>query len=241
MLVESGSTEHEIDFERHRCRPGGVLYLRPGQVQCFVRQAGAQGWVLLFRPDFLPHEPMLEARLGPASAVSFSLAAGERRCIGLAMRALAEAYGAIDGDAAWPRVLQQLLLAVLLQVARAQEEAGSSAGTQAPGMLRVYRRFVHELEHAFGHTREVAWFARRIGCSTKTLSRACEALAGASPKRVIERRVALEAKRLLAHSTLAVSSIGLELGFSEPTNFVKFFRRCEGVTPAAFRESAAPG
>lgn len=48
-----------------------------------------------------------------------------------------------------------------------------------------------------------------------------------------------QAKRLLAHSTLAVSAIGLELGFSEPTNFVKFFRHCEGLTPAAFREGTA--
>jgi AraC-like DNA-binding protein len=63
-------------------------------------------------------------------------------------------------------------------------------------------------------------------------------LAGAAPKRLIERRVALEAKRLLAHSPLAVSAIGTQLGFTEPTNFVKFFRRSESLTPAAFRERA---
>jgi AraC-like DNA-binding protein len=48
--------------------------------------------------------------------------------------------------------------------------------------------------------------------------------------------VLLEAKRLLAHSTASVAAVAHQLGFSEATNFVKFFRRNAGVTPKAFRQ-----
>lgn len=130
-----------------------------------------------------------------------------------------------------------MLLALLLQVARAHDDAKERAQPRPPGLLRVYRRFMQDLEQSFARTREAAAYAKRAGCSTKTLSRACQALGGASPKRLIERRVALEGRRLLAHSTLSVAAIAIELGFSEPTNFVKFFRRSEGVTPLAFREA----
>lgn len=42
------------------------------------------------------------------------------------------------------------------------------------------------------------------------------------------------------HSLAAVAEIAHQLGFSESTNFVKFFRRQLGVTPTAFRQAALP-
>lgn len=48
-------------------------------------------------------------------------------------------------------------------------------------------------------------------------------------------RLVLEAKRLLVHTTDPVGVIARQLGFAEPTNFVKFFRRETGTTPGAFR------
>jgi AraC-like DNA-binding protein len=47
--------------------------------------------------------------------------------------------------------------------------------------------------------------------------------------------VALEAKRLLAESDLAVAQIGARLGFSEATNFGRFFSRIVGASPGQFR------
>jgi AraC-like DNA-binding protein len=73
--------------------------------------------------------------------------------------------------------------------------------------------------------------------STSTLTRACKDVLGHSAKEEVDRRVALEAQRLLVHSTSTSVAIGELLGFSEPTNFVKFFRRRVGTTPEAFRQA----
>jgi AraC-like DNA-binding protein len=43
------------------------------------------------------------------------------------------------------------------------------------------------------------------------------------------------------HSLLPVANIGYELGFSEPTNFVKFFHRETRLTPGAFRAQMLRG
>ncbi|MGE9271366.1 MAG: helix-turn-helix domain-containing protein, partial [Verrucomicrobiales bacterium] len=56
-----------------------------------------------------------------------------------------------------------------------------------------------------------------------------------SPKVMVDEAVALEAKRRLILSTETVESIAFGLGFSEATNFVKFFKRVVGETPEAFR------
>jgi AraC-like DNA-binding protein len=42
---------------------------------------------------------------------------------------------------------------------------------------------------------------------------------------------------MLVHSTSTSVAIGELLGFSEPTNFVKFFRRRVGSTPEVFRQT----
>jgi AraC-like DNA-binding protein len=59
--------------------------------------------------------------------------------------------------------------------------------------------------------------------------------AGVNAKDFIASRINLEAKRLLAHTVLPIAAIGEQLGFQDPTNFVKFFRRAVGCTPGQFR------
>ncbi|MEO0319080.1 MAG: hypothetical protein RL404_2757 [Pseudomonadota bacterium] len=235
MLIESGATVHDIDFVRHTCRAGDALLLRPGQVQQFIRDAGATGWVVLFTSEFVPPEAALEHALGHGAVEAVGLPAAQRRVVGTTVSALAAAYRALRaGDGMAIQATRHLLLALLLQLAAARE--GIQVQPAPAGVLRVYRRFLQALETGYLQSRQVASYAAAIGCSTRTLARACEALGGASPKALVERRVLLEAKRLLAHSALGVSQISATLGYSEPTNFVKAFRRAEGMTPLQFRQ-----
>ncbi len=237
MLIESGTTVHDIDFVRHTGRAGDALLLRPGQVQQFIRDGGAHGWVVLFTSEFVPPEPALEHVLGHGAAEAIHLPAAERRLIGATVAALASAYRALRADDALAiQSTRHLLLALLLQLAAARE--GTQVQPAPVGMLRVYRRFLQTLEFDYSQSRLVSHYAASIGCSTRTLARACETLAGVSPKILIERRVLLEAKRLLAHSALGVAQISSKLGYSEPTNFVKAFRRAERMTPLQFRQQA---
>ena len=79
----------------------------------------------------------------------------------------------------------------------------------------------------------ITWIAER------TLVRAAWEAAGTSPKAFIDARVLLEAKRLLAHTDWTSGRIAVHLGFSEPTNFAKFFRKGAGLSPEAFRTQEA--
>ena len=65
----------------------------------------------------------------------------------------------------------------------------------------------------------------------------CQRATGHTAKHLIDARVALEAKRLLAHTDLPVAAIGRRLGFTEPSNFGKFYARATEQTPGAFRDA----
>jgi AraC-like DNA-binding protein len=79
-------------------------------------------------------------------------------------------------------------------------------------------------------------YAQRLGYTVKTLTRACGAATGQPVRHVVDARVALEARRLPAHTDEPVATIARRLGFPEPADFGKFFTRHTGVTFGAFRQ-----
>lgn len=91
------------------------------------------------------------------------------------------------------------------------------------------------MEEHFQKRHAVAGYAKLLGCSEKSLGRAVQTIAGITAKEFLSQRIALEAKRLLVHTSLPVSVIANRLGFDEPTNFVKFFRREAQQSPGEFR------
>jgi AraC-like DNA-binding protein len=135
-------------------------------------------------------------------------------------------------------ILRHLLHAFLLILRR----RARSSQTQYPASARaVFTLFRNEVEQRFAKTRRIEDYERIIGYSAKTLSRAAQAATGLSAKEYIDQRVLLEGRRLLAHTQLSTGEVAQQLGFSELTNFVKFFRRNGGESPSEFRRHGSTG
>jgi AraC-like DNA-binding protein len=83
----------------------------------------------------------------------------------------------------------------------------------------------------------VSGYALEMNVSEKRLTNATTKTIGKSPKTIIDERVMLEAKRLLIHTNLSMKEIGYDLGFEDPTYFIKYFRKHTNKTPIEFRES----
>ncbi|MFF9808381.1 helix-turn-helix domain-containing protein [Streptomyces coeruleorubidus] len=234
-LVTEGSGEHAIDFVTHPLHPGTLLWIRPGQVQRFVRPGTANGTHLLFTPAFPPHsssaDRLVNEWYGPACRQLG--ASPEYAVLTTLLGQLRAEYGRPQA-AVSTEILQLLLATVLLQIDRLPHPDGGG-DPHAGG--EVYARFRAELERSYATTRRAADYAHRLGYTVKTLTRACAAATGQPVKHVIDGRVALEAQRLLAHTDEPVATIARRLGFPEPTNFGKFFTRRTGMTPGAFRKT----
>lgn len=92
------------------------------------------------------------------------------------------------------------------------------------------------LEKNFTSIKTVSSYSAQIHVSEKRLNHATSTIVGKTPKQMIDDRVLLEAKRLLVHGNQSIKEIGIELGFDEPTNFIKYFRKHTSQTPVEFRE-----
>jgi len=233
-LVTGGRGEHMVDFVTYPCRPGTLLWVRPGQVQRFGPAGTLNGQHLLFTAAFPARfgsaERLFDEWYGP---VCWQLAAGPDHATLSALLDQIHAEFTRSPEPS-PEILRLQLATLLLHVDRLPRD-GEDAD-QRPGG-EIYARFRAGLERGYAGTRRADDYARRVGCTVKTLTRACLAAAGQPVKQVIDARVALEAQRLLAHTDEPVSAIARRLGFTEPTNFGKFFARHCGSAPGDFRRT----
>ncbi|MEM9034517.1 MAG: helix-turn-helix transcriptional regulator [Actinomycetota bacterium] len=225
-----GRGTHQVDFDDIELGPRRVLLLRPGQVHRWQADGAYDARMLLFEGS-----PTLDDDgwfPGRSAAVVFDLdeehwAAGMRT-----LDEIAWEQERFDPEGSVP-VLSALRD---VAVARVLRWGPSSSAGRLP---RPYVEFREAIEEHLGEHREVVSYAELLGYSARTIDRACRAAVGLGAKRVLDERVALEARRSLAHSTAPVEVIGRSLGFTEATNFTKFFRRVMGVTPSEFRTATA--
>jgi AraC-like DNA-binding protein len=241
ILCLEGSGKHWVDFFRYDWTPYTIFHIRPGQVQKFRLQPDMEAKIILFTPMFLASEKGAPDRSacgslmwrGRPATVLHPPRRPEWRAIE-DVYLLAEEYRDADGSALSDRVLQLQLQTLIVRLVRISDQA--EAVLAVPDVAhRTYLRFIEALEQRYSHTRRVEDYATALGYTTRTLTRACLVASQLTPKKLIENRVALEAKRLLVHTDLSIKVIAQEVGFGEDTNFVKFFRRVEGVLPSAFR------
>ena len=71
--------------------------------------------------------------------------------------------------------------------------------------------------------------------TTNHLVKAVRETTGETPKQMLQKRLLLEAKRLLVHSQATVNEIGLRLHFNDATTFSRWFRHLTQTTPTQFR------
>ncbi|WDZ87733.1 AraC family transcriptional regulator [Micromonospora cathayae] len=224
VLVTGGHGTLEVDFQPLACRPGSLLRIRPGQAvrrvdpldAHVVRWAAGSLHGLDLPPDPVPTLTQLNGEDEEAVVTEVSqLVVDYRR------------YG--RGSPAGERLLRHQLAVLLLRLALTATPPAT--GTE----IRTFRRLCQEVERHYRRTRRVEDYADRLGCSVRTLTRACLAVTGRSAKQVVDERVALQARRLLAATDEPIAGIGRHLGFPEPTNFGRFFSREAGLSPGAFR------
>jgi AraC-like DNA-binding protein len=235
MLVSTGQGTHTLDFVTHVCRPGTLLWGRPGQVHHFGRQPGLDATLIAFEPGTLPDMPELSALQylvdDPFAVTCWQPAGEDEEAIVADVAQIAVDIARYGGNRLGGALLAHELAVLLVRIAALAPPAARGPAAEVLGQLRA------ALEREVVH-RRVEDYAELLGCSVRTLTRASLAATGRSAKQLIDERVALEAKRLLATTDLPVADVGRLLGFDEPTNFGRFFAREAGLTPGGFRVAA---
>ncbi|MFE0514723.1 helix-turn-helix domain-containing protein [Streptomyces sp. NPDC058964] len=235
MLFDRGPVRHMIDFAEHEATAGDLLWIRPGQVHRFSDADEYRGTVLTMQPGFLPRATVEATGLYRYDLPPL-LRPGPARLTGL-RAGLDQLQREYEDTATLPlslhtAVLRHSLTAFLLRLAHLADSSAEAARQQADTTFTLFRDAV---EKGFATNHSVSAYADALGYSRRTLVRAVRAATGETPKGFIDKRVVLEAKRLLAHTAMPIGRVGAAVGFPDAANFSKFFHLHTGQTPATFR------
>jgi AraC-like DNA-binding protein len=237
VTLGSGALRNTVDFREYMLQPGSWLWARPGQVHQWDDLRHAEGTLIIFEPDFLdPTTVQLAGRRDAYSSPLLTPVGDDLTTLQLATEHLRHEFHQathVAPDLA-VLVLRHLLAALVLRLANLPDPSDSEA---QDNLSTIFVDFREVVEQNFANIRRVEDYAALLSYSPRTLSRAAIAAAGVGAKEFIDRRVLLEAKRLLAHSDESAAQIGSELGFTDAANFSQFFRRRAGASPIAFRNS----
>ncbi len=239
--VMQGHTSPMVDFSNFAAQVGNWLLVRPGQVFRYDFSHPWSGWLLVFRPDGLAaagsnhslDEFDLLRRVEDLASLH-TLNGDQHEWMNRCLRQMQRDGKQTDDVPLRNELLRLQLAATLLRLSLWQSTGPRTHVDHTTGYGN-YRRFRQLLDAHFASQHQLQHYAQALGMSERTLSRVCVAATGTPAKTVINQRLVLEAKRMLAHTALAVQSIGHALGFEDPTNFVKFFRKETAMTPLAFR------
>jgi AraC family transcriptional regulator, regulatory protein of adaptative response / methylphosphotriester-DNA alkyltransferase methyltransferase len=80
-------------------------------------------------------------------------------------------------------------------------------------------------------------FGARLFIHPRHLTNTLKLTLNTSVCEVMEERILAESIILLKETTLSIADIGQKFGYSEPTNFTKFFKSMTGITPLQYRKS----
>lgn len=219
VWCREGSGRHTVDFAEVDLKPGDLLHVRSGQVHRWTLESRYDAQLVLLRSlttsrGWKPGTRLLtiggevEADLDNV----LTLLANDQRTVPLTTRSL--------------YAIRELVVSLLGLDQRV--ESGSTHRNS------VFVDFEHLLGDPQSATRTVNDAAQTLGCSTRTLTRACQEAGGVSPKVLLDRAWALEAQRRLSTGESSATRVAESLGFAELSHFTRFYTRVTGETPSAF-------
>ena len=235
IFFETCTGSHSVDFVAYACGDSQVHISFPGQLHSWKTEAGAKGHKLIVSKRFIEMHPcgqrfsILKVNSLPVldiSSDSGKMLSWEFNLIRQGMETIAESSDAIGLRA-------QLILSMIGNLLDQHVRDETRATKKNP----LLSRFAELIESNFTESKSVAFYAGKLAVTPNYLNILSKNHLKLTAKELIDKRIVLEAKRLLLGSDLSIKQIGYSLGFSSSAAFAAFILRKTGFYPKMFRSS----
>lgn len=241
FFVYEGNGCHTIDFKDYHYNKGTVLLVRKDQVHKFFKSPNVKGYLLIFTEEFIiSHLNKMEA-LKTMQLFNDSLSfpkinfnsEEEFSDFTTLIKHLESEYQTNDNFSIG--ITRSVLHIVITKLFRIKEKSGQFVTTNK--YLSQFLVFQNLVEKECFKSREVKYYSNKMGVSTKTLNNITREVINIPAKAFIDERTLMQIKRLLISTNNSIKEIAYISGFSDPTNFFKYFKKFTNSTPEVFRQA----
>ena len=231
IYLSDGAGFHWIDTQKFQINPPVVFFLS-GQLHYWEMTAIPRGYVMLFREaffDFFKQGDLLNLLRALEGTVQLPLS--DTGNLDFLFQEMAKEYKNPSSNSV--ELIQGYLQVVLVKLLRNKEQSDSAGYIGNDSLYRKFQQLIQN-SHPVSNLK-VNEVAASLSVSPQHLNTLVKKASGKSASELITAQVLLEAKRYLLHTDKTVSEIAFALNFSDPSHFVKHFKKAAGETPQAFR------
>ncbi len=240
VYIVKGKGWHRVGLEKATVGAGDLLVVAPGEVHDSRGLLGIHGFLILFESAAL--EPRHSQRIdlpgelaflsfvrGAQAPASVAVPQTERAAWAFRCQSLYTEY--CEKNLGRESVARAELEALLIRAARLVAPRLRLGSAHRPLLSQVFQF----IEARYQRPISLVDVARALSLSPAHLTTVVRKATGRSVLQWINERRMAEARRLLLETEEDVASIGAQVGFVEPSYFVRRFHAMNRVTPLQFR------
>ncbi len=240
IWFQSNQGNHFVDFNSYSIQKDRLFFIAKSQIHYFEKRKDYQGVLLHFNESFLlQNEKDIEFFINynlfnnletPYFEIPPALIPELNTYVNQIKNEIhnVQSFG-------HQAILTNILKSFLITIEREKRKnSPASISSETSFSLSKFRKL---LEINYRNNWSVTKYATELNVSVKTLNNLIKSKTGKTTSTMINDRIILEAKRKLFHSNSFVNEIGYDLGFQDPSYFVKFFKKQVKLTPSEFRKS----
>lgn len=238
LLITKGNGTHSIDYKEYKVEPGVMFIVSPGQVHHWCLHKDTDGYILFFKKEYFLIDFKLDKLIkfpffkSSSSVPYLKLSTIEQAIlIDLYERISQEYQSHLLNYHEMIRLYLNVLFIELSRIYRKKHKCTISYSYE----LMQLNRFESLINKHFKDHKMLIFYAEKMNISLRQLSYICKKTINKTPSVILLERIILEAKRLIIHSDMSISSIADELNYSDNSYFIRFFKKVCNKTPEQFR------
>jgi len=240
MFITNDVGRHAIDYNDFYYEKGTVLAIRKDQIHHFYSNPFVKGYLLLFREEFL-NSYLNESEVGyTIQMFNELLTSPKTQLIGPDYNVVVKLLNSIEietlkiSDEYSQKIIRSSLHILITLIHRIKSQGYNKV--QLSKYLKEFIKFQNLLEKNYRETKKVADYAQMLGFSSKKLNSIVKYVANKPVKTFIDEVIIIKIKRYLLHTNLSVKEIAFEVGFYDPTNLYKYFKKHTQFTPDTYKK-----
>ena len=237
LFLEKGKGEHSIDFTNYPVDDYSVFFMRPGQVHQLTLKHGSTGYLIQFNREFYtPRNEPVNFVLRKVSNKNYCPVSVEKfRKFSSQLSLIFEEY--TQKQERYKEAIKASLEILFIELARQSKNPKEIANDGNRYSQEQLEELLELLQKHIVTHKQVTQYAEMMHLTTFQLNKITKGTVGKTCSQLINEQIILEAKRHLLATTNQVNQIAFDLGFEDPSYFIRFFKKYTNFSPEVFRKN----